>query len=129
MLVNCAGFPTGEAPHLIFANREDIRDIELMTSKYRPVIEDTRSAIALDFDFVDKMVYWSDVAEEAIYRYLSFGNHWKCLFMRQQIVVCRTVVLHGFIVISVMVVWHVWTLYSVTIPMYNNDHTRETATK
>ena len=69
-----AGFPAGEAPHLIFANREDIRDIELMTSKYRPVIEDTRSAIALDFDFVDKMVYWSDVAEEAIYRYVSSGN-------------------------------------------------------
>ena len=98
-MVNCAGLCAGEAPHLIFANREDIRDIELMTSKYRPVIEDTRSAIALDFDFVDKMVYWSDVAEEAIYRYLSSGNHWKCLFMRQQFVVCRTLLLHGFCLI------------------------------
>ena len=58
---------TGGSPHLLFANREDIRHIDLLSSEYRAVIEQTRTAIALDYDFVEKKVYWSDVAEETIY--------------------------------------------------------------
>ena len=57
---------SGEEPFLLFANRNDLREIGLESKHYREVVNGLRSAIALDFDYIDKKLYWSDVAFEKI---------------------------------------------------------------
>ena len=61
----------GEEPLLLFANRMDVRTLSLHTGHYKSVVADTRSAIAIDYDFHEKVVYWSDVALEKINKYVS----------------------------------------------------------
>lgn len=53
---------------LLFANRRDLRKIDLETSEYTLVASGLRSAVAIDYDFEKKLVVWSDVLEESIYR-------------------------------------------------------------
>ena len=55
-----------EEPLLLFANRHDLREIGLESQHYREVVNGLRSAIALDFDYRDKKLFWSDVAHEKI---------------------------------------------------------------
>ena len=55
-----------EEPRLLFANRHDLREIGLETKHYRELVNGLRSAIALDFDYAAKKLYWSDVAFEQI---------------------------------------------------------------
>lgn len=58
----------GREPYLLFANRRDLREIRLDSGDYRAIVAETRSAIAIDFDYEDSYVYWSDVAQESILR-------------------------------------------------------------
>ena len=58
----------------MFANRHDIRKIETDTYVLKPVIEELNSAVSVDYDFKNKMLYWSDVALEAVYRATIFPN-------------------------------------------------------
>ena len=55
-----------DEPALIFAHRFDMRRITLHTGHYQVLLNNTRSSVALDFDYVNKRVYYSDVAEEKI---------------------------------------------------------------
>ena len=57
---------SNEEPLLLFANRHDLREIGLETKHYRELVNGLRSAIALDFDYSEKKLYWSDVAYEKI---------------------------------------------------------------
>ena len=50
----------GERPWLLFANRHDIRKLEVDTMTLQPIISDLRSAVAVDYDYYNKLVYWSD---------------------------------------------------------------------
>jgi low-density lipoprotein receptor-related protein 1 (alpha-2-macroglobulin receptor) len=57
--------------YVLFSNRHEIRALELPTlSGSRPLIGDLRNAIALDFYWSDeaKYVFWSDVADDKLYR-------------------------------------------------------------
>ena len=56
----------GDNPHLLFANRHDLRSIQLHSGEYLSLVDNTRSAIALDYDYHTQTVYWSDVAMEQI---------------------------------------------------------------
>ena len=51
---------------LLFANRHNLREIGLDSKHYRELVNGLRSAIALDFDYADKKLFWSDVAHEKI---------------------------------------------------------------
>lgn len=62
-------------PALIFANRHDIRKIDLETNEYKPIVDNLRSAIALDYVFHTGMIFWSDVADEAIRRFVINVSH------------------------------------------------------
>ena len=53
-------------PHLLFTNRHDLREIGLKTKHYCELVNGLRSAIALDFNYATKKLYWSDVAFEQI---------------------------------------------------------------
>ncbi|XP_061175457.1 low-density lipoprotein receptor-like isoform X2 [Saccostrea echinata] len=56
----------GERPWLLFANRNDIRKLEVDTLIQQPVVSDLHSAIAVDYDYYKKVVYWSDNVQERI---------------------------------------------------------------
>ena len=61
-------FPTGDEGFLIFANRQDIRHLTFDSSDYTQLIPGQRGAIALDYDFKTKYIFWTDVMEENIKR-------------------------------------------------------------
>jgi hypothetical protein len=52
----------------LFANRHDIRKLEVDTMILQPVVGELHSAIAVDYDYHNKVVYWSDSHEEKIMR-------------------------------------------------------------
>lgn len=53
---------------LLFARRHDIRKISLDHREMTAIVNETKSATALDFDFRTGMIFYSDVAEQKIYK-------------------------------------------------------------
>lgn len=58
-----------ERPSLIFTNRKDVRKIQLDRHTYLTLVDNTSSAIALDYHYDAHHVYWSDVSLEKIQRW------------------------------------------------------------
>ena len=56
----------GEEPFLLFANRHDLRELRLYSGNYHLIVDGQKSIIALDYDFTEKLLFWSDVATERI---------------------------------------------------------------
>ena len=56
-------------PLLIFAHRHDLRQIAMHTGEYQVLLNSTHSSVALDFDYDNGVIYYSDVAEEKIRRH------------------------------------------------------------
>lgn len=61
-------FMLGGEPVMIFSNKHDLRQIHLFTGRYRPLLEDVNSAVAVDYDLEARTLYWSDVTSENISR-------------------------------------------------------------
>lgn len=55
-------------PFLIFSIRHEIRRIDLKTGDYSLLVPALRNTIALDFHFSQRLLYWTDVVEDQIYR-------------------------------------------------------------
>jgi len=55
-------------PSLLFAHKTDIRKLSLDRPSMTPIVNNTRSSCAVDFNFKTGMVFWSDVMEEKIYK-------------------------------------------------------------
>ncbi|XP_061385720.1 very low-density lipoprotein receptor isoform X5 [Danaus plexippus] len=55
-------------PSLLFARRFDIRKISLDHHEMVAIVNDTKSATALDYVFRTGMIFWSDVIDEKIYK-------------------------------------------------------------
>ncbi|XP_055379228.1 putative uncharacterized protein DDB_G0282133 isoform X1 [Condylostylus longicornis] len=53
---------------LLFARRQDIRKIALDHAEMTSIVNDTKSATALDFVFRTGMIFWSDVSTQRIYK-------------------------------------------------------------
>ncbi|XP_026472209.1 low-density lipoprotein receptor isoform X2 [Ctenocephalides felis] len=53
---------------LLFARRHDIRKISLDHHEMTAIVNNTKSATALDFVFRTGMIFWSDVSEQKIYK-------------------------------------------------------------
>ena len=62
----CFLFSLGGEGFLVFANRHDIRQLAFDSSDYTEVIPDLKGAIALDFDYESRQVFWTDVVDENI---------------------------------------------------------------
>jgi len=56
----------GEEPFLLFANRHDLRQLHLYSGNYHLLVDGQKSIIALDYDYSNKLLFWSDVATERI---------------------------------------------------------------
>ncbi|KAH3831534.1 hypothetical protein DPMN_104803 [Dreissena polymorpha] len=55
-----------EQPWLIFANRRDIRRLRADSTFMDIVVESTHNSIGIDFDHEDKLLFWTDGAEDTI---------------------------------------------------------------
>ncbi|XP_054277887.1 very low-density lipoprotein receptor-like isoform X3 [Macrosteles quadrilineatus] len=53
---------------LLFARRHDIRKISLDHHEMTAIVNDTKSATALDFVFRTGMIFWTDVADQKIFK-------------------------------------------------------------
>lgn len=56
----------GDDPKLLLSNRATIRQFDLITNEYQPLISQLESAVAMDFILRNKTLIWSDVAQEKI---------------------------------------------------------------
>lgn len=61
---------TGKEPSLIFTNRRDIRKLGLERREYTQIVEQLRNTVALDADFNRQKIFWADLGQKAIFRYL-----------------------------------------------------------
>ena len=64
----------GDEPWLLLANIKSIRLVSLNGKVYSYVFSKLSRTIALDFDFSDQKLYWTDVAENAIHSTLLQVN-------------------------------------------------------
>ncbi|XP_035376859.1 low-density lipoprotein receptor-related protein 1B [Electrophorus electricus] len=55
-------------PFVVFSLRHEIRRIGLRTGEYTLLVPALRNTIALDFHFQNRLLYWTDVVEDQIYR-------------------------------------------------------------
>uniref|UniRef100_A0A663N6E5 Prolow-density lipoprotein receptor-related protein 1 n=1 Tax=Athene cunicularia TaxID=194338 RepID=A0A663N6E5_ATHCN len=55
---------TDEEPFLIFANRYYLRKLNLDGSNYTLLKQGLNNAVALDFDYREQMIYWTDVTTQ-----------------------------------------------------------------
>lgn len=68
---NCSIFCiAGKEPCLIFTNRRDIRKLGLERREYTQIVEQLRNTVALDADFNHQKIFWADLGQKAIFRYL-----------------------------------------------------------
>ncbi|KAL3867641.1 hypothetical protein ACJMK2_040515 [Sinanodonta woodiana] len=58
----------GELPWLIFANRRDIRRLRVDSGIMETLVEETENSIALDYDFKNNYLFYTDSATEQILR-------------------------------------------------------------
>uniref|UniRef100_A0A8C7ICB1 Low density lipoprotein receptor-related protein 5 n=1 Tax=Oncorhynchus kisutch TaxID=8019 RepID=A0A8C7ICB1_ONCKI len=63
-----AGKPQRGSPLLLFANRRDVRlvDVEMGRPESAVVVSDLEDAAAVDFLYSEGLIFWTDVSEEAI---------------------------------------------------------------
>lgn len=73
---------------LLFARRHDIRKISLDRREMTSIVNDTKSATALDFVFRTGMIFWSDVSEQKIFKWVcpchsshTFMSSWHDIFV------------------------------------------------
>ncbi|XP_035777511.1 very low-density lipoprotein receptor-like isoform X3 [Anopheles albimanus] len=71
---------------LLFARRHDIRKISLDHREMTSIVNDTKSATALDFVFRTGMIYWSDVSERRIYKAPIDEGSDKTVVVKDQLV-------------------------------------------
>lgn len=80
-IIKCNGLVKVHVPYcaegdgtLLFANKFDLRELILKTREYRPVINMARNLIAFDYDYDEKVIYWSDIS-------LHIINRWECVMV------------------------------------------------
>ncbi|KAE9549104.1 hypothetical protein FO519_007686 [Halicephalobus sp. NKZ332] len=56
----------GSDPLILLSNRAAIRQYDLVTNKYRPLVNKLESAVAMDYWHLNKTLIWSDVFKEQI---------------------------------------------------------------
>lgn len=55
-----------EKAWLLFANKHDIRKLDLDVMTMKTIVSELQNAIAVDYDYNNKLVFWSDINEEKI---------------------------------------------------------------
>ncbi|XP_067405392.1 low-density lipoprotein receptor-related protein 2 isoform X6 [Emydura macquarii macquarii] len=63
------------SPYLIFSNRYYLRNLTADGLSYSLILQGLRNVVALDFDRVEKMLYWIDVGRKVIERMFLNGTN------------------------------------------------------
>ncbi|GCC23412.1 hypothetical protein chiPu_0001807 [Chiloscyllium punctatum] len=63
-----------EEPFLIFNNRHDIRKMGLHHLEYTLIVDQLKNAVALDADVTVQTIFWADLAEHAIIRFMYWSD-------------------------------------------------------
>ena len=63
--------PSEGHPSILFAHKSDVRKLSLDRPSMTAIVNNTRSSCALDFHFKTGMIFWSDVRDERIYKYVD----------------------------------------------------------
>ena len=58
----------GPEPRLLFTNRYQLRQLHLGRMEYRQITNNLRSAISIDYDYEQNIIFWSDITLEMILR-------------------------------------------------------------
>lgn len=66
MLKNVMCLLLGESPSLLFANRHDIRRLNLYSGNYQLLVDGLKSAVAIDYDYEEDKFFWTDIALKTI---------------------------------------------------------------
>jgi hypothetical protein len=56
----------GSDPLLLLSNRAAIRQYDMLTNKYQPIVNRLESAVAMDYWHKNETLIWSDVSKEKI---------------------------------------------------------------
>ncbi|KTG47096.1 hypothetical protein cypCar_00012447 [Cyprinus carpio] len=64
----------GKEPCLIFTNRRDIRKLGLERREYTQIVEQLRNTVAVDADFTQQTIFWADLGQKAIFRFLYWSD-------------------------------------------------------
>jgi len=73
---------------LLFARRHDIRKISLDHHEMTTIVNDTKSATALDFVFRTGMIFWSDSSEQKIYKAPIDEGSERSVVINNELTVC-----------------------------------------
>lgn len=60
-VVSCVFCLTEPKPYLLFSNRYQLRTVGVDGSNYTTLQVNVTNAVALDYDWEERMIYWSDV--------------------------------------------------------------------
>ncbi|XP_067141982.1 low-density lipoprotein receptor-related protein 4-like isoform X1 [Centruroides vittatus] len=58
---------SGPDPYIFFANRVDLRLMDLRKSEYKPIVTGLQNAIALDYHYEKQLLFWSDITSDSIH--------------------------------------------------------------
>ncbi|KAF6216065.1 hypothetical protein GE061_000403 [Apolygus lucorum] len=73
---------------LLFARRHDIRKISLDHHEMTAIVNDTKSATALDFVFRTGMIFWSDSSDQKIYQAPIDEGSSRTVVINNELTIC-----------------------------------------
>lgn len=60
--------------YLIFSNRHEMRSVDLSNHNYAALVSGLHNTVALDFYYNKSLIFWTDVADDKIFRGKLQGN-------------------------------------------------------
>ncbi|XP_078324342.1 low-density lipoprotein receptor-related protein 1-like isoform X2 [Crassostrea virginica] len=114
--------PLDEEPvFLIFSNRHEMRSVDLSNHNYAALVSGLHNTVALDFYFEKKYIFWTDVADDKIFRGKLQGN---ALTDIQPIVDIGLATTEGLAVdwIGEKIYWVESKLYQIEVAGINGDN-------
>lgn len=63
-----------EPEYLIFSNRHEMRSVDLSNHNYAALVSGLHNTVALDFYYNKSFIFWTDVADDKIFRGKLQGN-------------------------------------------------------
>lgn len=87
LFTSTALYILGKEPCLLFTNRRDIRKLGLERREYTQIVEQLRNTVALDYHFNQQKIFWADMGQQGIFRYVQRNYFRASLFVYVSIII------------------------------------------